>query len=72
MSIGRDDGALLWAREERPRWDTDKQELFAAVPPGVFDLAAEPGADLLGEWWVVRDYPGRVLGYGWNGLRLGR
>jgi N-acetylglutamate synthase-like GNAT family acetyltransferase len=58
-------GSLRWVHEEGPRWDADRERVFAAVPEGVFVTAARrPGEPLSSDWWrVERD--GRVLGYGW-------
>jgi len=56
---------LVWVQESAPTWDADKQRVFATVPPGVFDVGGEHGADLLGEWWSARDESGRAVGYGW-------
>jgi N-acetylglutamate synthase-like GNAT family acetyltransferase len=56
---------LRWVHEDDPRWDADRQRVFASVPAGVFSAAArEPGERLPSDWWrVERD--GRVVGYGW-------
>ena len=63
---GRQDAVTRhWTQEPRPRWDQAKQALFAKVPAGVFALDAEPGAELVGEWWAATDSDGTVLGYGW-------
>lgn len=58
-------GSLQWVHEEDPRWDADRERVFAAVPDGVFVAEARrPGEQLSSDWWrVERD--GRVLGYGW-------
>ena len=56
---------LEWLQESAPTWDADKQRVFATVPPGVFDIGGADGAGLSGEWWSVRDEPGRAVGYGW-------
>src|SRR4051812_50182304 len=57
--------ALQWVHEDDPRWDADRERVFATVPDGVFGSAArEPGERLSSDWWrAERD--GRVLGYGW-------
>ncbi|WP_177212620.1 GNAT family N-acetyltransferase [Geodermatophilus ruber] len=56
---------LHWVREDDPRWDADRQRVFAAVPDGVFPtVARRPGERLSSDWWrAERD--GRVVGYGW-------
>ncbi len=62
---GAEPAPLAWTPEASPRWDADKQRLFATVPAGVFDLAREDGEELLGEWWAARDSSGTAVGYGW-------
>lgn len=56
---------LTWVHEEDPRWDGDRERVFATVPEGVLRSAARgPGQRLESDWWrVERD--GRVVGYGW-------
>jgi N-acetylglutamate synthase-like GNAT family acetyltransferase len=56
---------LRWVREEDPRWDADRERVFATVPEGVFRTASRThGERLESDWWrVERD--GRVVGYGW-------
>jgi N-acetylglutamate synthase-like GNAT family acetyltransferase len=56
---------LTWAKDDDPRWDADRERVFATVPPGVFpDVARQPGERLPGDWWRVED-DGRLVGYGW-------
>jgi GNAT superfamily N-acetyltransferase len=58
--------ALHWTREEAPRWDADKQELFGPAELAATGLAPPvPGAPLADEWWHVTDAAGQVVGYGW-------
>ena len=56
---------LNWVKDDDPRWDADRERVFATVPEGVFRTAARtPGERLESDWWrVERD--GRVVGYGW-------
>lgn len=56
---------LSWVKDEDPRWDEDRQRVFATVPDGVFrpDLRS-PGERLSSDWWKVQDGD-RVVGYGW-------
>src|SRR4051794_31391567 len=54
-----------WVHEDDPRWDTDRQRVFASVPEGVFaTVARSPGERLSSDWWRV-EQGGRVVGYGW-------
>jgi N-acetylglutamate synthase-like GNAT family acetyltransferase len=57
--------ALRWVHEDDPRWDDDRERVFAGVPDGVFRTAERSrGERLSSDWWrVERD--GRVVGYGW-------
>ena len=61
----REPRQLTWVHERDPRWDADRQRVFATVPEGVFRSASRrPGERLESDWWrVERD--GRVVGYGW-------
>jgi N-acetylglutamate synthase-like GNAT family acetyltransferase len=56
---------LRWVHEDDPRWDADRERVFASVPEGVFRTGARrPGERLSSDWWrVERD--GVVVGYGW-------
>jgi N-acetylglutamate synthase-like GNAT family acetyltransferase len=56
---------MTWVHEEDPRWDGDRERVFASIPEGVFRTASRsPGERLDSDWWrVERD--GRVVGYGW-------
>ncbi len=54
-----------WVAEDDPRWDADRERVFATVPEGVFGTATRtPGERLSGDWWRVEGDRG-VLGYGW-------
>ncbi|TQN42767.1 N-acetylglutamate synthase-like GNAT family acetyltransferase [Blastococcus colisei] len=56
---------LRWVKDDDPRWDADRERVFATVPDGVFRAAARtPGERLSSDWWRVEDH-GRVVGYGW-------
>ena len=57
--------ALRWVREDDPRWDADKERVFATVPEEVFPALARTRGDRLpSDWWhVERD--DRVVAYGW-------
>jgi GNAT superfamily N-acetyltransferase len=56
---------LTWVKDEDPRWDADRERIFATVPEGVFrPEARNPGERLSGDWWRVQDGD-RVIGYGW-------
>ncbi|RFU21530.1 GNAT family N-acetyltransferase [Geodermatophilus marinus] len=56
---------LQWVRDGDPRWDADRERVFAGVPEGVFRTEARrPGERLPGDWWRAED-AGRVVGYGW-------
>jgi ribosomal protein S18 acetylase RimI-like enzyme len=56
---------LTWVHEDDPRWDDDRERVFATVPAAVFpSVARTPGERLSSDWWrVERD--GSVVGYGW-------
>jgi N-acetylglutamate synthase-like GNAT family acetyltransferase len=64
-SAGARTDLLRWVHEDDPRWDPDRERVFATVPEGVFRSSARtPGERLESDWWrVERD--GRVVGYGW-------
>ena len=55
--------SLVWAREEHPEWDADKQRVIGGAPEGAFVLPFSEGDELSGEWWSVRDED-EVVGYG--------
>jgi N-acetylglutamate synthase-like GNAT family acetyltransferase len=59
------DTRLRWVKDDDPRWDADRERVFATVGPGVFPaVAQQPGERLPSDWWRVEDR-GRVVGYGW-------
>ena len=56
---------LTWVKDEDPRWDADRERIFATVRDGVFRPEVRtPGERLSSDWWRVED-DGRVIGYGW-------
>jgi N-acetylglutamate synthase-like GNAT family acetyltransferase len=56
---------LLWVKDDDPRWDADRQRVFATVPEGVFPTERRSaGEPLTSDWWRVVD-EGGVVGYGW-------
>ena len=56
---------LTWVEDHDPRWDADRERVFATVPEGVFRAEARTsGERLSSDWWRVED-GGRVIGYGW-------
>jgi ribosomal protein S18 acetylase RimI-like enzyme len=56
---------LTWVKDDDPRWDADRQRIFATVPEGVFRAESRtPGERLTSDWWRVQDGD-RVVGYGW-------
>src|SRR5215212_1169253 len=56
---------LTWVKDEDPRWDADRERVFATVPEGVFRAEARTsGERLSSDWWRVQDID-RVVGYGW-------
>ncbi|SFO73395.1 N-acetylglutamate synthase, GNAT family [Geodermatophilus dictyosporus] len=56
---------LRWVHEDDPRWDADRERVFATVPEGVFRTEArQSGERLSSDWWRV-ERGGTVVGYGW-------
>ncbi len=56
---------LNWVKDDDPRWDADRERVFATVPDGVFRAEARtPGERLTSDWWRV-EADGQVVGYGW-------
>src|SRR4051812_16029969 len=56
---------LTWVKDDDPRWDADRERVFATVPVGAFRPEQRaPGERLSSDWWRVRDGD-RVVGYGW-------
>jgi ribosomal protein S18 acetylase RimI-like enzyme len=56
---------LQWVKDDDPRWDADRQRVFATVPEGVFATGRRvDGEPLTSDWWRVLDGD-RVVGYGW-------
>ena len=57
--------SLRWVKDDDPRWDADRERIFASVPEGVFRAESRtPGERLTSDWWRVED-GGRVIAYGW-------
>src|SRR3954453_5457937 len=56
---------LTWVKDDDPRWDAERERVFATVPDGAFRPEQRaPGERLSSDWWRVRDGD-RVVGYGW-------
>jgi N-acetylglutamate synthase-like GNAT family acetyltransferase len=56
---------LRWVKDDDPRWDADRERVFATVPAGVFAVEArQPGERLPSDWWRVEEGD-RVIGFGW-------
>ena len=56
---------LTWTKENSPRWDEDKQRIFAPEELAATGLPQpRPGEPVADEWWRVTD-GGEVAGYGW-------
>jgi GNAT superfamily N-acetyltransferase len=57
---------LAWSKENRPRWDADKDRLFSDADLDAVGWPERPtvGDAIADEWWAVRDGD-TVLGYGW-------
>ena len=57
--------ALRSVHNDDPRWDADRERIFASVPEGVFRTdARRPGGRLSSDWWRV-ERGSAVVGYGW-------
>ncbi len=55
---------LVWAHEDAPVWDADKQRVIGGAPEGAFVVPFRDGQRLPGDWWAARDGDGAVVGYG--------
>jgi len=56
---------LRWVKDDDPRWDADRDRVFATVAADVFPgLTRRIGDRLPSDWWRVEDGD-RVVGYGW-------
>jgi N-acetylglutamate synthase-like GNAT family acetyltransferase len=56
---------LRWVKDDDPRWDADRERVFASVPEGVLRAGSRTaGERLSSDWWRVEDGD-RVVGYGW-------
>ncbi len=57
--------SLRWVKDDDPRWDADRERVFASVPEGIFRAETRtPGERLSSDWWRVQ-VGDRVVGYGW-------
>lgn len=57
-----------WTKENRPRWDADKDGLFTDADLAAVGFGERPavGDAIADEWWVVRvPDDDAVAGYGW-------
>lgn len=57
--------SLRWVKDDDPRWDADRERVFAGVPEGIFRAESrEAGERLTSDWWRVEDGD-HVIAYGW-------
>jgi ribosomal protein S18 acetylase RimI-like enzyme len=56
---------LQWVHEEDPRWDDDRERVFASVPEGVFRTASRTAGERLSSDWWRAERDGSVVAYGW-------
>jgi N-acetylglutamate synthase-like GNAT family acetyltransferase len=63
--MDRTEAQLRWVKDDDPRWDADRERVFATIGTDVFPgLARQMGDQLPSDWWRVED-GGRVVAYGW-------
>jgi N-acetylglutamate synthase-like GNAT family acetyltransferase len=63
--MDRTEAQLRWVKDDDPRWDADRERVFATVGTDVFPgLARQMGDQLPSDWWRVED-GGRVVAYSW-------
>jgi GNAT superfamily N-acetyltransferase len=63
--MDRTETPLRWVKDDDPRWDADRERVFATIGTDVFPgLARQMGDQLPSDWWRVED-GGRVVAYGW-------
>ena len=63
--MDRTEAQLRWVKDDDPRWDADRERVFASIGTDVFPgLARQIGDRLPSDWWRVED-GGRVVAYGW-------
>ena len=63
--MDRTEAQLRWVKDDDPRWDADRERVFATIGTDVFPgLARHIGDQLPSDWWRVED-GGRVVAYGW-------
>jgi GNAT superfamily N-acetyltransferase len=56
---------LRWVKDDDPRWDADRERVFAGLGADVFPgVVRQEGKHLASDWWRVEDGE-RVVGYGW-------
>jgi len=56
---------MRWVKDDDPRWDADRERVFANLGTEVFPgVPRQPGERLPSDWWRVED-DDRVIGYGW-------
>jgi N-acetylglutamate synthase-like GNAT family acetyltransferase len=56
---------LRWVKDDDPRWDADRERVFATLGSDVFPgLTRHMGDQLPSDWWRVETDDG-VVGYGW-------
>ncbi|MGY1704645.1 GNAT family N-acetyltransferase [Geodermatophilus sp. SYSU D00697] len=64
-TTGARTGTRSWVHDPDPRWDADRERVFATIAEVVFPTVSRtPGERLAATWWRVED-AGRVVGYGW-------
>jgi N-acetylglutamate synthase-like GNAT family acetyltransferase len=63
--MDRIEAQLRWVKDDDPRWDADRERVFATIGTDVFPgLPRQIGAQLPSDWWRVEG-DGRVVAYGW-------
>src|SRR5690349_11611291 len=63
--MDRTETTLRWVKDDDPRWDPDRDRVFAGLGTDVFPgLTRQIGDRLPSDWWRVVDGD-RVVGYGW-------
>jgi N-acetylglutamate synthase-like GNAT family acetyltransferase len=63
--MGHTQTRFRWVKDDDPRWDADRERVFATIEKDVFPgLTRQSGERLPSDWWRVEDGE-RVLGYGW-------
>lgn len=63
--MDRTETTLRWVKDDDPRWDPDRDRVFAGLGTDVFPgLTRQIGDRLPSDWWRVENGD-RVVGYGW-------